>query len=824
MAEPSTATEMVRVPILGENGRISDYYIPEAIPQSVTAVTQAAQAAAQSANESIQSAAAAEKSASSASSSVEQAKTYATNASTYMTTAEGHADDAEESERGAQGYATAAAESAKQAAESAASIGTDVTDAQSAATAAKESAVQAAASASESAASATAADDASNDAETSAAAAKASETAASSSAEQAATSATSASASASAAAGSATDAASSATAAEKSKTDAQAILDEANAKFIESAAATTLAPGQAATAEVVDNVLNLGIPKGNKGDKGDTGTGVPDGGEPGQLLSKTDDGTAWVDPPSGNILVGTATGRVAHAEDAFAEKPREVRIEGRTVKNLWPVINGSYSGITVSTDDTGLITVSGTATNDVFIGVQTDGFVPGAHCMFDMSDVPSWASGSNRAYIEFYDSNKSTLAAYSLFDSYNESRGFDVPSGVARTVCRIAVMTGITVNDSFRIMLVEGSEAPDCFTPTGVHGVEPEKLVVAGKNLVNLDGAEYTKVPSSSSSSATFGDDGSVTITGATDQWNSCYVELKSVVLPPGSYVTSGFSNNNMLLLLTSKNVLNPLPSGDYYTNAGYPYRVNTNKGQSTTFKIDVPSRVAFSIGDQIAEGVSLTLYPQIELGSTATSYEPPNVTTTPLPEVELRSLPNGMCDELVIGADGTCQVERKTTEITFDGSEDEVYGWYPGGNKPYINLEKPSTVSSYIDSENKLFCDRLPVINGGWDSSIASVSISYIRPAQLYVGPIDGVTSENYTTEFRSWLQANPLTVVYGISDEAEPQSPVTLPVLPAPTFNVYPTGGYVPGDTSVGYERDINITINNMQEVIDGLVGGGQ
>ena len=44
-------------------------------------------------------------------------------------------------------------------------------------------------------------------------------------------------------------------------------------------------------------------PKGDKGDKGDTGetgpagAGVPDGGTAGQLLSKTESGTAWIDPP-----------------------------------------------------------------------------------------------------------------------------------------------------------------------------------------------------------------------------------------------------------------------------------------------------------------------------------------------------------------------------------------------------------------------------------------------------------------------------------------------------------------------------------------------
>ncbi|MDM8301398.1 hypothetical protein [Collinsella tanakaei] len=48
------------------------------------------------------------------------------------------------------------------------------------------------------------------------------------------------------------------------------------------------------------------------------------------------------------------------------------------------------------------------------------------------------------------------------------------------------------MNLSFRVMLVEGAEAPDCFTPTGVHGVEPEKLVTAGKKPTCAEDAYYT--------------------------------------------------------------------------------------------------------------------------------------------------------------------------------------------------------------------------------------------------------------------------------------------------------------------------------------------
>ena len=78
----------------------------------------------------------------------------------------------------------------------------------------------------------------------------------------------------------------------------------------------TVTTGEPGTDAIVTNsgtessaVLNFTIPKGetgavgpqgprgDKGDPGPAGAGVPDGGTVGQLLGKTESGTAWIDPP-----------------------------------------------------------------------------------------------------------------------------------------------------------------------------------------------------------------------------------------------------------------------------------------------------------------------------------------------------------------------------------------------------------------------------------------------------------------------------------------------------------------------------------------------
>lgn len=46
-----------------------------------------------------------------------------------------------------------------------------------------------------------------------------------------------------------------------------------------------------------------------------------------------------------------------------------------------------------------------------------------------------------------------------------------------------------------------------------------------------------------------------------------------------------------------------------------------------------------------------------------------------------------------------------------------------------------------------------------------------------------------------------------------------VTLPELPAPTFNVYATGGYVPPTVDVSYEQDVNLVIRNLEAKLAAL-----
>ena len=183
----------------------------------------------------------------------------------------------------------------------------------------------------------------------------------------------------------------------------------------------------------------------------------------------------------------------------------------------------------------------------------------------------------------------------------------------------------------------------------------------------------------------------------------------------------------------------------------------------------------------------------------------------TPLPEVELRSLPNGTCDELVIGADGTCEVERKTGVVVLDGSDDEFYKAEDGpAENGVIRVWLNNDTGLVTSTSDKAVSNLYPNVNT-WKTSGFGVSIN--NTGNIFFNDVNCQTPDS----LRRKLQATPMTIV-GVLKESttEPQSPVTLPALPAPTFNQY-HNSQVSSDTSTTYTRDINIVIDNLAKQIN-------
>lgn len=287
--------------------------------------------------------------------------------------------------------------------------------------------------------------------------------AAANSEQQAAASASAAQTSERNASNSAMQASQSATAAKQSETNAAASATAAqnavNGFGLEVGTTTTGEPGSNAAVEIQKTgtkyTANFTIPRGDIGPAG----------------------------VNENVPLGSTSGVVAQATDAYPALPRKVQVHGHTVENFWKYKDGKNRDVNISIDDSGLIMFSSdtTAMNRyaVFFDFPDEYLEPGKYTIYNWSSDPNIRAGINA---EFGGGDAQMDGTSQC--SANSSSTFEVISGRGY---RFSVnLESRTVGKAFtsyvRVMIVKGENVLDEFTPSGVNTVKPEKLVVYGKS------------------------------------------------------------------------------------------------------------------------------------------------------------------------------------------------------------------------------------------------------------------------------------------------------------------------------------------------------
>lgn len=636
--------------------------------------------------------------------------------------AESSAGEAESHEHAARSSADSAASSARDAASNATAAASSAGSAASSASVAASSAVEAAESVSTAASHATAAAQSATAAAKSVAEAASSASAAASSAEQAANvvasvsgsvtqaetaarsasqSSTAAAGSASAAGGSAQAAADSASKAGESATAAKA--SETNAASSASAAkiSETNAAASATAAQQAVDGFGLTVGSVTTGEPGtDASVGITKTGTKYTADFTIPRGMPGADGVNENVPLGSTSGVVAQASDAYSALPRKVRVHGRTIENLWPEMNVSRDGITVSVDS-GVINVTGTASARVAIPSVVGSLSPGGKVTISVNktdsnvafDLYAYNSGS---YVSGIVGVKGTASASGEVpaDGFDEIRAYTI------------VEQGVTVNWSGMVMLVEGDTVPDVFVPSGVHTVEPTKLIYTSKNIIS---------PFKES------------------MWNGITVSPSS----DGGFTLKGTSAGSDRVYYTARI---PIPAGVKHV---YAYI-----DKAPQFVSQNGSLIAFQVIQHNANNQ------QVSFGNVSSGRLVKIVDTARFVFFQIYAAGQVQCVENVV----------YHPQIEFSDS-------FNGFSKPeeIQEIELPEDIS--LTDGDTLTIDR------------------------------DGMTR-----------------IVHA---EGEPTvlENVTLPELPAPTFNVYTTGGYVPPTVDVDYEQDVNLVLQALEAKIASL-----
>ena len=167
----------------------------------------------------------------------------------------------------------------------------------------------------------------------------------------------------------------------------------------------------------------------------------------------------------------------------------------------------------------------------------------------------------------------------------------------------------------------------------------------------------------------------------------------------------------------------------------------------------------------------------QLEMSTVATSYEPYYKKKISFNIGEpLRSLPNGVCDE-IRNSNGQWELVRRVGKTILD----ETYDYKLWGNTPsegYFVCHADSYLqgNDFTFSENlkNTICDKLPVSTK--TGQFKNVSFYRTNPH------ITVLSSEaNSVSEFKTWIAKNPITLYY------ELVTPITTPIEPM-EFEVKP------------------------------------
>lgn len=162
------------------------------------------------------------------------------------------------------------------------------------------------------------------------------------------------------------------------------------------------------------------------------------------------------------------------------------------------------------------------------------------------------------------------------------------------------------------------------------------------------------------------------------------------------------------------------------------------------------------------------SLKPQLSLGEPKSEFIPFQgfETTTVELNQPLRELPNGVKDTVENGV-----VTRRVGVVTFDGSSDEAWKEYTGSTKTVhtymINLDKPRGINDAI-------CDKLVYIQDCWEKNIEFSYSTFAVGRGFYLNTNGEISTVDL---FKTWLSQNPITVWYELAAPTTEQ--ITLPTL---------------------------------------------
>lgn len=459
---------------------------------------------------------------------------------------------------------------------------------------------------------------------------------------------------------------------------------------------------------------------------------------------------------------------------------KELVVYGNTRQNLW--VNPdtrTIGGITLTANADGSITVSGTATTSANIH---------SGAVYSLRPGGSYYISTDRDLDGFWLGVSEYLADGSFKTTKwlltGTGNSIVIDSDVASFTCVITAQPGATVSGTYRVMLNEGEEAePWC--PPGLNSVEELSLVTAGKNLIAAS-QDFDNLRPFNSVLDDVGD-GWVHVKPSSAVNGGVLLQSKSQRFIGGETYTLSFDarvdsgTNNidynylMSVMLDGTNL-----AISAIDTASDLVATEVDKRLYVTFVVpDTAMNDGYIMIGAINIGAGFYVRNvQLELGSTATAYEPPVVTTTPidLDGHALNSLPDGTRDELRIDGTGAVTLVQRVGVATAP-TEMALWSFAPSLTRAYFNV---TDLAIEVITEENGWCDKLPMF---------STEADVTDPIYATVGNYKAYARHPSITDTSTAATiAGGATYLYKLAAPQEVDLPgITMPDLASPSYTVF-------------------------------------
>ena len=468
-------------------------------------------------------------------------------------------------------------------------------------------------------------------------------------------------------------------------------------------------------------------------------------------------------------------------------------VYGNTRQNLWVNPSGSVGGATVTRNDDGTVTLSGTpATNMYFAYGSKENYVLKPGGTYTLSIDKALPTECTVMATPMKDG--APVAGSISIRGALQSTGA-LPDDFDYVAYQFYFVENQALSGTYRVMLNEGTEAqPWC--PPGIHGVEDLTVVTAGKNLAKMPNGTKSEMAGCINNW-----DGSVTLysNGNTANWWAVGEDMSEYIIPGETYTVSvdklidGSSDYYSRLYITASDGNETL----------FSYAVGINALTRTFTMPDYFTSISISFAAYVDHDIPRqTIKLQLERGSAATEHEPPKITQTPidLQGHALNSLPDGTRDELHVDSSGACSAGKNTRTVVLNGSEN----WVSSSIAPnsYVMAAGGSS-----DKLNNCYCESLPVVleseakNGAFGLKVG--------PATTGATDIWIFNTGKTLSDFKSWLSSNPVTVLLdSASDQTVELGSIEMPTYPYDTSYVS-IASDIPTTLRVGYPVTSSLTV---------------